>query len=188
MLLNELSSDILLELSKYLLEPQIYITNIKWNKDNKYVIEYNKIEFNKKLNYYIHILQYQINYYNIYNIYDLYEIIYNYNKSFRKFNPTYIFIDNIFIKYKYLPLSKYINKEYNSELNIIKLQKELEVMHYKYIKKHYNLILKELLYFINKYKKFTKRYILENNDLININYYFIYPFYMYILDVLPFYY
>jgi hypothetical protein len=184
MLFNNLPLELLLKLSEYLLEPQIYITNIGWNKSKKYKITYSKKEFNKKLDYYINIIKYQIKYFIINDIFSLYEIIYNYNKAFRKFNPTYIFIDKIFQKYKFLSYSDFLNLEYSTNLNISKLEYKLETIHTFSINNSYICLLKELQFFIKKYNKFTNKYIFDDN---NFNYYFLYPFHMYLLDILPFY-
>jgi hypothetical protein len=170
--------EILYILSDYLIEPSLIITNIGWNKENNYIIDYSKIDYRNSLEHYYGIIKYYILKYKIETIYVLYTHIYFLNSSFRKFLPTYIFSERIFNKYTYIPYNTLIEVEFDTELNLIKKKKQIEYLHLKCLQNIKLKILKELKYHIEKYIEFKN---ISNPDLVN------YPFYLYFLDTIIFY-
>jgi len=170
--------EILYILSDYLIEPSLIITNIGWDKNNKYFIDYSKNDYRKSLDNYYSIIKYYIVNYKINTIDSLYTHIYYLNSSFRKFVPTYIFAEDIFNKYSYIPYKTLIELEFDIELNIIKKKKQIENIHLKCIQQNKSNLIKELNYHIQKYIQF--KYV-SNPDLIN------YPFYIYLFDTIIFY-
>lgn len=167
--------ELLYYLSKYLLEPSLIITNIGWDKTNKYIISYSQSEANKSLSNFDNIIKYYITSYKITNIYLLYEHIYYLNTSLRKFTPTYIFADNIFKKYPYITYKSLIELEFDSQLDLVKKTKIIEKLHKKNIRWLQHDIIRELKYFIIKYHEF--KFLAEYKECN-------YPFYLYILDII----
>lgn len=172
---KDIPIELLYYLGKYLLEPSLIITNIGWDKTNKYIISYSKLEANKSLSNFDNIIKYYITSYKINNIYLLYEHIYYLNTSLRKYTSTYIFVDNIFKKYPYITYKSLIELEFDYELDLVKKTKIIEKLHKKSIRwLQYNII-RELKYFIIKYHEFN--FLVEYKKCN-------YPFYLYILDTI----
>lgn len=175
MITNYIPIELLYHLSTFLIEPSLIITNIGWNKTNKYKIYYSKSEAKKALSNFDNIINYYITTYKITNIYSLYEHIYYLNTSLRKFTPTYTFVDNIFKKYPYITYKSLIELEFDYELDLIKKTKIIEQLHKKNIRWLQCDIIRELKYFIIKYHEF--KFLAEYKECS-------YPFYIYILDII----
>ncbi len=163
--------ELLYYLSTFLIEPPLIITNIGWDRTNKYKISYSKLEAKKSLSNYYNIINYYITTYQLTNIYSLYEQIYYLNTSLRKFTPTYIFVDDIFKKYPYITYKSLIELEFDCELDLIKKTKIIERLHKKNIKFLQYDIIRQLNYYITKFNDF------KYTDCS-------YPFYLYILDIM----
>lgn len=163
--------ELLYHLSTFLIEPSLIITNIGWDKNNKYKISYSKSEAKKSLSNFDNIINYYITTYKLTNIYSLYEHIYYLNTSLRKFTPTYIFVDDIFKKYPYITYKSLIELEFDIELDLIKKTKLIEKLHKKNIKFLQYDIIRQLNYYIIKFNNF---------NYTGCNY----PFYLYILDII----
>jgi hypothetical protein len=174
--------ELLYHLSTFLIEPSLIITNIGWDRNNKYKLSYSQSEANKLLSNFDTIINYYITTYKLNNIYSLYEHIYFLNTSLRKFTATYTFVDDIFKKYPYITYKSLIELEFDTELDLIKKTKIIEKLHKKNIKFLQYDIINQLNYYITKFNdfKYIHSYNIESEEYKGCSY----PFHLYILDIL----
>lgn len=152
LIVSQLPNELLSNIALYLIEPNINILSIGW-KNNKYSIKYCQNSYNTQLNIYHNIINYYIFNNEYYNLFNLYKTIYNLNTSLRKYLPTYIFADSVFKSYPYLSYQSLIKLEYDTELNIKKKIKDIELCHINSIKNLKKYTIRELSYIIYYYNK-----------------------------------